>query len=155
MLMRRFVNGAVVALAAIAALAAQQAPPTPPDQPAVTFKVAINYVEVDASVFDRDGQFVPNLKKEDFEVLEDGVRQDITAFTQVNIPIERPEPPPLQAKTVIEPDVVNNVRPFEGRVYVIILDDKHTLALRSQQVKRAAAQFISQYMLNCDPPPLS
>ena len=102
MFMRRFASGAVVAVAAIAALAAQQAPPTPPDQPAVTFKVAINYVEVDASVFDRDGQFVPNLKKEDFEVLEDGVRQEVTAFTQVNIPIERPEPPPLQAKTVIE-----------------------------------------------------
>ena len=149
MFMRRFVSAAAVALAAIAALAAQQAPPTPPtppDQPAVTFKVAINYVEVDASVFDRDGQFVPNLKKEDFEVLEDGVRQDVTAFTQVNIPIERPEPPPLQAKTVIEPDVVSNVRPFEGRVYVIILDDKHTAALRSQLVKRAATQFISQYM---------
>jgi VWFA-related protein len=146
MFMRRFASGAVVAVAAIAALAAQQAPPTPPDQPAVTFKVAINYVEVDASVFDRDGQFVPNLKKEDFEVLEDGVRQDVTAFTQVNIPIERPEPPPLQATTVIEPDVVSNVRPFEGRVYVIILDDKHTAALRSQLVKRAATQFISQYM---------
>ena len=146
MFMRRFASGAVVAVAAIAALAAQQAPPTPPDQPAVTFKVAINYVEVDASVFDRDGQFVPNLKKEDFEVLEDGVRQDITAFTQVNIPIERPEPPPLQAKTVIEPDVVSNVRPFEGRVYVIVLDDKHTAALRSPLVKRAATQFIQQYM---------
>jgi VWFA-related protein len=146
MFMRRFASGAVVAVAAIAALAAQQAPPTPPDQSAVTFKVAINYVEVDASVFDRDGQFVPNLKKEDFEVLEDGVRQEVTAFTQVNIPIERPEPPPLQAKTVIEPDVVSNVRPFEGRVYVIILDDKHTAALRSQLVKRAATQFISQYM---------
>ncbi len=146
MFMRRFISAAVVALAAIAALAAQQAPPTPPDQSAVTFKVAINYVEVDASVFDRDGQFVPNLKKEDFEVLEDGVRQEVTAFTQVNIPIERPEPPPLQATTVIEPDVVSNVRPFEGRVYVIILDDKHTLALRSQLVKRAATQFISQYM---------
>ncbi len=146
MFMRRFASGAVVALAAIAALEAQQAPPTPPDQPAVTFKVAINYVEVDASVFDRDGQFVPNLKKEDFEVFEDGVRQEVTAFTQVNIPIERPEPPPLQAKTVIEPDVVSNVRPFEGRVYVIVLDDKHTAALRSPLVKRAATQFISQYM---------
>ena len=129
------------------ALAAQQGPPQPPpDQPAVTFKVEINYVEVDASVFDRDGQFVPNLKREDFEVYEDGVRQDITAFTQVNIPIERPEPPPLQAKAPIEPDVVSNARPFEGRVYVIILDDKHTAALRSQLVKRAATQFISQYM---------
>ena len=146
MFMRRFVSGAAVAIAAITALAAQQAPPPPPDQPAVTFKVAINYVEVDASVFDRDGKFVPNLKKEDFEVFEDGKPQEITAFTQVNIPIEKAEPQPLQAKTVIEPDVVSNVRPFEGRVYVIILDDKHTAALRSPLVKKAATQFISQYM---------
>ena len=82
----------------------QQGPPG--DQPAVTFKVEVNYVEVDAAVFDRQGQSVPGLKREDFEIFEDGVRQDVSAFTQVDIPIERPEPIPLQAKSVIEPDVV-------------------------------------------------
>ena len=57
-------------------LAARQSPPaSPPDQSGVTFKVEINYVEVDASVFDRQGQFVSDLKREDFEVLEDGVRR--------------------------------------------------------------------------------
>jgi VWFA-related protein len=83
-------------------------------------------------------------------VLEDGVVQDISAFTQVAIPIERAEPAPLQAKTIIDPDVVSNARPFDGRLYVIILDDKHTAAMRSTQVKKAAEQFISRYMADND-----
>jgi VWFA-related protein len=131
-----------------AALGARQAPPpqAPQDQSAVTFKVEINYVEVDASVVDRQGQFVPGLKRDEFEVFEDGVKQDVTAFTQVDIPIEKAEPLPLQVKALVEPDVVSNVHPFDGRVYVIILDDKHTAALRAPLVKKAAAQFISKYM---------
>ncbi len=129
---------------------AQQPPASPATEPQVTFKVEINYVEVDAAVFDRQGGFVRDLKRDDFEVIEDGVAQDVTAFTQVNIPIERAEPAPLQATAVIEPDVVSNARPFEGRVYVIILDDKHTAALRSAQTKRAAEQFISRYMADND-----
>jgi VWFA-related protein len=120
-----------------------QAPLEPPE---VTFKLEVNYVEVDAAVFDRQGQFVPGLKRADFEVLEEGVPQEVTSFTQVDIPIEKPEPLPLQATTAVEPDVVSNAKPFEGRVYVIILDDKHTAALRAQLVKRAAVQFINKYM---------
>lgn len=116
----------------------------------VTFKVEINYVEVDAAVFDREGNFVPDLTAEDFEILEDGVPQEITAFTTVNIPIERAEPRPLQASTPIERDVVSNARPFDGRLYVIILDDKHTAALRTPLVKKAAEQFITEYMADND-----
>ena len=147
---RRTVLGLAVAVTAGVALGAQQPPPSAATEPQVTFKVEINYVEVDAAVFDRQGGFVRDLKRDDFEVIEDGVAQDVTAFTQVNIPIERAEPAPLQAAAVIEPDVVSNVRPFEGRVYVIILDDKHTAALRSIQTKRAAGQFISRYMADND-----
>lgn len=152
-MLRRIATGLVLAVVGGAAISAQQpqAPPPPPqDQSQVTFKVEINYVEVDAAVFDRQGAFVRDLARSDFEVLEDGVPQDVRAFTLVNIPIERAEPAPLQAKTVIEPDVVSNQRPFDGRLYVIILDDKHTAALRSAQVKRAAQQFISRYMADND-----
>jgi VWFA-related protein len=132
----------------VTALLAQDAPTQQPagDQPAVTFKVEVNYVEVDAAVFDRQGHPVPGLKREDFEIFEDGVRQDVSTFTQVDIPIERPEPIPIQAKSVIEPDVVSNARPFDGRLYVIILDDKQTQSFRAPLVKRAASQFVSQYM---------
>jgi VWFA-related protein len=143
---------AAVVLASVAAAAARQSPAggPPPDQSGVTFKVEVNYVEVDASVLDRQGQFVSGLKREDFDIYEDGVKQDISAFTQVNLPIEKPEPLPLQATKAIPPDVVTNARPFDGRVYVIILDDKQTAALRSPLVKKAAAQFINNYMASND-----
>ena len=147
-MVRRFALGASVAALIVTSLVAQDAPPQQPpasDQPAVTFKVEVNYVEVDAAVFDRQKP-VLGLKRDDFEIFEDGVRQEISAFTQVNIPIERPEPAPIQAKAVIEPDVVSNAKPFDGRLYVIILDDKQTQAFRAPLVKRAAEQFVSRYM---------
>jgi len=147
-MVRRFALGASVGALIVTSLVAQDAPPQQPpasDQPAVTFKVEVNYVEVDAAVFDRQKP-VLGLKRDDFEIFEDGVRQEISAFTQVNIPIERPEPAPIQAKAVIEPDVVSNAKPFDGRLYVIILDDKQTQAFRAPLVKRAAEQFVSRYM---------
>ena len=55
-----------------------------------------------------------------------------------------PEPAPIQARTVIEPDVVSNVKPFDGRLYVIILDDKQTQAFRAPLVKRAAEQLAEE-----------
>jgi len=115
------------------------------DQPAVTFRVEINYVEVDAGVFDKDGKFVSDLRRDDFEVFEDGVPQNVSAFSLVNLPIERAERP-LFARQPIEPDVVSNAKPFDGRVYVIVLDDLQTSAGRSILVRRAARQFIEQAM---------
>ena len=104
---------------------------TTADQPAVTFRVEINYVEVDAAVFDRQGRFVNDLARDDFQVLEEGVPQDVSAFSLVNIPIERAERP-LFARNPIEPDVASNATPFEGRVYVLVLDDLQTAPLRSR-----------------------
>jgi VWFA-related protein len=145
---RLFLAATLAAVAWVRPSAEQQRPAD--DAPQVTFKVEINYVEVDAAVFDRQGAFVSNLRRDDFEVFEDGVRQDVTAFTQVNIPIERAEPMPLQAKVPIEADVISNARPFDGRVYVIVLDDKHTAAFRTARTRKAAEQFITRYMADND-----
>ena len=58
---------------------------------------------------DQQGQFVRDLKKEDFQVLEDGKPQTITNFTLVDIPVERDDRP-LFAASPIEPDVKTNER---------------------------------------------
>src|ERR1051326_4935059 len=110
---------------------AQQAPPQQP-----TFRVQVDYVEVDVVVTDRSGNLVRDLKKEDFQVLEDGKAQAINAFTFVNIPIERFDRP-LFAASPIDPDVRSNERPFDGRVYVMVIDDLHTRFGRSARVKAA------------------
>jgi VWFA-related protein len=44
-------------------------------------------VTVDVGVLAKDGQFIPGLKKEYFKVLEDGVPQTITSFSQIQAPI--------------------------------------------------------------------
>src|SRR4029077_15162752 len=66
---RMWSAGAVAVLGSGVLIGASQAPEpqAPADQSSVTFKVEINYVEVDAAIVDRQGQFVPGLKKEDFE----------------------------------------------------------------------------------------
>ena len=113
--------------------------------PAVTFKVEINYVEVDAVVTDAQGNFAGDLKKEDFQVLEDGKPQTLSIFAPVEIPIERVDPP-LFAKAAIRPDVASNRVPFEGRVFVIVLDDENTRFQRTPRSRAAAKQFVERYV---------
>jgi VWFA-related protein len=138
---------ALLVLLTGAALTAGQAPAPPAQQPPPqqppTFKVRVDYVEVDAVVTDRQGRLVRDLKKEDFQVLEDGKSQAITNFTMVDIPVDRDDKP-LFASSPIEPDVRTNEKPFDGRVYVMVIDDMHTRFGRSIRVKTAAKQFIER-----------
>lgn len=132
-----------VLLAGAAVVAGQGQSQAPPLAQGPTFKSEVEYVEVDAVVTDRDGQTIRDLRKEDFQVFEDGKPQTISTFSLVDIPIERAVRP-LFAERPIEPDVQSNERPFDGRVYVMILDDLHVDALRSQRVKSSARQFIER-----------
>ena len=141
---RLFLVALAIAAAAGAAGRAQEPQPQP-QQPPITFRAEVNYVEVDARVLDQKGQFVTQLTANDFEVLEDGKPQKVTAFSLVNIPVERAERP-LFASQPIEPDVRNNLEGADGRIYLIVLDDMHTQALRSQRTKAAARQFIERYI---------
>ena len=139
------IAAAFVLLAGVGLMAGQGQPSSQEQSsaPAPTFKAVVEYVEVDAVVTDQQGNFVRNLKKDDFQVFEDGKPQSVSTFSVVDIPIERAERPLFSARP-IEPDVQSNEHPFDGRVYVLILDDLHVDAMRSQQVKRSARQFIER-----------
>src|SRR5437773_7618598 len=139
---RRLVGLAVLGAAAI--VNAGQAPPAPAQQQP-TFKAQVEYVEVDALVSDANGNFVRGLTKDDFQILEDGKAQTVSTFSLVDIPVERYDKP-LGAALPIEPDVKTNERPFDGRVYVMVIDDLHTNFGRSERVKRAAKQFVQRYL---------
>jgi VWFA-related protein len=122
--------------------AAPQTPATPIDQPPVTFRVEVNYVEVDTVVTDAQGTPITNLTKNDFELFEDGKRQEVSSFSLINIPIQRAERP-LFASAPVEADVQTNDH-IEGRIYLIVLDDLHTDLTRTPRVKAAATRFIEQ-----------
>jgi VWFA-related protein len=132
-------------IAALLALAGSDVPgqapqPQAPAQPP-TFKVEVNYVEIDAVVTDAQGNFVGDLTRDDFQVVEEGKPQTVSAFTRVDVPIERPDPP-LFRLAAIEPDVRSNRDAFTGRVFLMVLDDVQTVPSRTLLVRAAARQFI-------------
>lgn len=141
----RLVIAVAIVMGGVVGPVAGQGQPAAPQQPPLTFRAEVNYVEVDAHVLDQQGKFITDLKAEDFEVLEDGKPQKVTAFSLVNIPVERVERP-LFASRPIEPDVRNNLQGADGRIYLIVLDDLHTNALRSQRTRAAARQFIERFV---------
>ncbi|MBW8714071.1 MAG: VWA domain-containing protein, partial [Acidobacteria bacterium] len=118
----------------------QSAAQTPP-----TFRVEVNYVEIDARPTDPQGKFVADLTEADFQIVEDGAPQKIKVFTRVNLPVEHQDPPLFKGGP-IDPDVASNRQEFNGRVFVLVLDDLQTDARRSIRVRRAARQFIERYI---------
>ena len=142
-MMRQLRLAALLVALGGSALGSQSAAPTGPQTP--TFSVNVEYVEVDAVVTDRDGRFVRDLTKEDFQIFEDRKPQAISTFSIVDIPVERQQRP-LYASAPVEPDVKSNERPFDGRVYAIVIDDLQTYFGRTPRVKAAARQFIQQHL---------
>src|SRR5687768_4233807 len=65
---------------AVATLGAQ-------DQEGFSFRSGVELINVTATVTDKDGRFVSGLRKEDFTVFEDGVRQDVTHFSNDRVPV--------------------------------------------------------------------
>jgi VWFA-related protein len=72
----------------------EEPPPPPPETPKkvegmpdYSIHVSVPLVEVPVLVTTKDGQFIPNLKQENFRVSEDGVAQTISSFGISQAPI--------------------------------------------------------------------
>ncbi|HZR23920.1 MAG TPA: VWA domain-containing protein [Vicinamibacterales bacterium] len=111
-------------------------------QPPV-FRAGIEGVEVDVVVTTKQGAPVADLSERDFQVLEDGKPQTLTAFTRIQIPIANREQT-RNDEPVVEPDVVTNERANDGRVYVVILDDLHLSPRWVVRAKSVAREFIDR-----------
>jgi VWFA-related protein len=136
----------LLSVAGAAALSARQASPprsTGEDVPEVTFRVEVNYVEVDAFVTDAQGNPATNLTAADFELLEEGVPQNVASFAMVNLPMDHPTQPTF-ATEAVEPDARTNGT-SEGRIYLFLLDDLHVHPARAPKVRAALRQFVEQH----------
>src|SRR5688572_29047541 len=124
--------GSAVALVLLSAGLAAQAPQRP------TFTVRIDAVNMDVIVKDSGGRFVPDLKKEDFEVYEDGVKQDVTSMTmsyggRVTNVLEAP-PPPTPEGILLPPR--RAVSDTSGRIFIFFVDDLHLQFQQSGRVRQ-------------------
>jgi VWFA-related protein len=97
------------------------------DQRRPDFTTRVELVTTDVVVRDNNGQFLADLKKEDFEVLEDGVPQKVISFSLTHggrsFNIAAPPPVPVAEGIILPPS-----RPpsdAAGRVFLIFVDDLH------------------------------
>ena len=80
---------AAVALTGWTPQAAQKPPASPqepPDRQSPAFRAGVELVSLSVTVSEGP-RFVTDLQQEDFQVFEDGVKQDVTFFTRSNLPI--------------------------------------------------------------------
>src|SRR3954469_2032687 len=132
--MHRTFPVAVALFAAGLTVAAQEPPQTPQGvltpnqtQPREVIRRSVDLVTSDVIVRDDQGQFIASLAKNDFEVYEDGVKQDLVTFVlthggRVINDVAAP-PPPLQAGILLPPPRPTN--DASGRIFMIFVDDLH------------------------------
>jgi len=127
----------LTALAATAVLSAQiPAQQRPLQTP--TFRSGTDLVYTDVRVQDASGRFIPDLTIKDFDVFEDGVRQNVSNFAAIVggrtmteiVPSEAPAREGLIMPPVSRPptDV--------GRIFIIFIDDLHLQPLDSIKAKQ-------------------
>lgn len=127
-------------------LSGQQPPQTPqaqsPQRP--TFTSQVDLVSLDVIVRDKNGQFVPILKKEDFTILEDGVEQSLADFRLMyggrELAVEVINAPTSAPEGMILPPT-RPVSDVAGRVFIIFIDDLHLLASDSPRVRNLLTQI--------------
>jgi VWFA-related protein len=99
-------------------------------------------VRVDAVVLDEAGRPVTDLSKDDFQLFEDGQRQELTDVVLVEAPSRLSLAP---MPTLAASDVPSNESIGRGsRLIVLVLDDLQTLRGREEIVKRAGARVIER-----------
>ena len=124
---------ALLILTLSVALSARQ-----PGQPQPTFRMVIDYVTTDAIARNARGQFVANLTKADFEVFEDGVRQEIASLTLVQGGRVHNLLAPPPASAAREGLVIPPARPGNdaaGRIFLLIVDDLHLDARNTGRIR--------------------
>ena len=97
------------------------------DQRRPDFTSRVELVTTDVVVRDNSGQFIADLKKDDFEVIEDGVPQKVVSFSLTHggrsYNIAAPPPAPVAEGILLPPS-----RPASdaaGRIFLIFVDDLH------------------------------
>jgi VWFA-related protein len=135
----RGLSSAAWLLALTAGLCAQAPARTPPPatqtpegvvapQGRPTFRVVVDLVRTDVVPRDDKGNFVPDLSRDDFEVFEDGVKQDLTSMTMsYGGRVKNLLAPPaatLSSEGIILPPA-RPVNDISGRIFVFFIDDLH------------------------------
>ncbi len=140
---------AVLALATLTVMADAAEPPAEPPAPPPTFAAETELVTVDVLVVDAQGKPVPNLKREDFRVLEDGSPQPLTSFEAIEARLTTLPAPQAAAPSAAR--VASNLAsPPTRRTFGIVFDDLHLEHVQVGRARAALKTFLAQQTLPGD-----
>ncbi|HTL42761.1 MAG TPA: VWA domain-containing protein [Vicinamibacterales bacterium] len=116
------------AVALPSAQAPAQQPPGAPLSSSQVIRRSVDLVTSDVIVRDDKGAFVPDLNKSDFEVYEDGVKQDIVSFVLTHggrvLNADTGAPPVAPQEGILLPPT-RPTSDASGRIFLIFVDDLH------------------------------
>ena len=127
--------------------AQQPAPPQPVAQqppnpgisvPTPTFRTSVNLVSSDVIVRNRRGQFQADLAKDDFELYEDGIKQELSSFVLVHggrvFTTQTATAAPVREGIILPAS--RPVNDTAGRIIIFVVDDLHMEFRDTHRVRR-------------------
>jgi VWFA-related protein len=106
------------------AAAATSQPPAGTQQ-TPSFRVQVNLVTMDVTIKNSKGVFIDDLKRDEFEIFEDGVKQTLSSMTMVHggrVTNMFAPPPPSPREGIILP-AVRRANDTSGRIFLFFIDD--------------------------------
>jgi VWFA-related protein len=142
----------VFSAASLACCVEGQTPkPRKPETPDDVIRINTELVQTDVMVFDKKGQFVDGLQREQFELIVDGKPQPISSFEQVRTGSSKDRERLAANGNALTPlpekPAINESR---GRTIVFFIDDLHLSLDSLGRTRKTLAQFIDQEMNDND-----
>lgn len=114
-------------------------------------RITTNLVQVDATVTDKEGKQITDLKPEDFEILEDGRPQKIAHFSYIGAPAEDVTTAANTGREKVDktapPQPPEQLRPEQVRRSIALVVDDLGLSFESvYYVRNAIKKFVDQQM---------
>ncbi len=119
-------------------------------------KISTTLVQVDVTVTDKKGNVVTDLKPEDFEVYENGKKQDITNFSFININPANKSLEAANSRTITNSKNQIPIPPFKSkfeqprRIYALVIDDLGLSFGSIFWVRKSLRKFINEQMREGD-----
>ena len=128
-------------------LFAQTPSPTPAADDVV--KISTTLIQIDVTVTDKKGNIVKDLKREDFEIYENGERQDITNLSFISN--QRTQTTQNPADKLAVPTPQGTLRADQIRRTIALVIDDLSLSFESAyRVRRALKKFVDEQMQEGD-----
>jgi VWFA-related protein len=134
----RVILTVLLATAAVSGQGQRQQQPPPTRNPQTTFQATTDHIRTFVIAKDSKGQFISDLRPDEFEVLEDGVPQKITTFWRAfggRMLSHLAETPTATTEGLILPPA-GPPKDVSGRIFIIFIDDMHLQALDSIKTRK-------------------